>query len=391
MSSFLAPQEFYKASNLIANPFRSNPTQESDPRMDVWVGYQKQQTQLVKFITRSRADQVGNVNFVMLYGGYGTGKSHALLWAQHQILSTRGDEFNSVAYFVPSLRKDKGKLSFAGAFIEDLVAKSSLIADVQAFRTFLGGCIFRYRDQKKISENVAADTVIESILPSVELYNFAKEIYRCETEAEVRGLLVPKGFNDYQAVVTFTRLVNLFVYNVELPEGARRFKQAVYLFIDELDDLLRTPNVKEVREVNDALRHIYDSCPNNFCLVIALSAEVAELPAAFEKYILDRIQKQIVFELLDKEDAVRFVMEVLEANRLVPDDPDKFFPFDETAVEAIVSQLVEITPRKVVNVMQQVIEEARLAGVNPAQERITIQTLDDREIMEEVFGEGGLM
>jgi hypothetical protein len=327
----------------------------------------------------------------MLYGGYGTGKSHALLWAQHQILVTKAEEFNSVAYFVPSLRKDKGKLTFAGAFVEDLVAKSSLVADVQAYRTFLGMCIFRYRDQMKIPESVKAEEVIERILPSVELYNFAKDIYKAETEAEVRSLLVPKGFNDYQAVVTFTRLVNLFVFDVNLPEGGRRFKQAVYLLIDELDDLLRTPNVKEVREVNDALRHIYDSCPNSFCLVIALSAEAAELTAAFEKYILDRIQKQIVFELLDKDDAVRFVAEVLQANRVDPASSDKFFPFDEAAIEAIISQLVEITPRKVVNVMQQVIEEARLAGVDPQKERISIETLDDREIMDEVFGEGGLM
>ena len=38
------------------------------------------------YLKRSLADQIGNANFLMLYGDYGTGKSHALLWAQHLIL-----------------------------------------------------------------------------------------------------------------------------------------------------------------------------------------------------------------------------------------------------------------------------------------------------------------
>jgi len=36
------PRDFYARCNLTNNPFRPNPTNESDPRMDVWVGYQKE-------------------------------------------------------------------------------------------------------------------------------------------------------------------------------------------------------------------------------------------------------------------------------------------------------------------------------------------------------------
>jgi len=53
------------------------------------------------------------------------------------------------------------------------------------------------------------------------------------------------------------------------------------------------------------------------------------------------------------------------------------------------SQLTEITPRKIVTTMQQVIEEVRLAGHDPAEGPVSIEFLDENEIIEEVLGEGG--
>ena len=84
----LSHEEFYKAANLVYNPFRTNPTVEADPRKGIWVGYEKEQETLVKFITRSRADQVANINFLMIYGEYGTGKSHSPVSYTHLTLPT---------------------------------------------------------------------------------------------------------------------------------------------------------------------------------------------------------------------------------------------------------------------------------------------------------------
>jgi hypothetical protein len=386
----MAPEQFYEACNLSGNPFRSNPTHASDSRIDIWVGYEKQQQQLVKFLTRTRADQVGNTNFIMLYGGYGTGKSHALLWAQNRVLNVEAEDFDAVCYFIPTLKKAKGLLSFAGAFQDDIVAKSRLVADIQAYRTFLGSCINQYRIANKIPHDVRDDAVIEKLIGAVDLYNFAKEIMACgDSEEKVRKFIAPSTLNDYQAVVAFTRLVNLFVHEIKIEEKVNRFKKAAYLFIDELDDLLRT-SVKEARLVNDSLRHLYDACPNAFCIVIALSAEIAEFSTIFEDYILSRIQRRIELNLLDKDDAVQFVVEIMDRSRTDPDGLSGAFPFEHSAIDAIASQLVEITPRKVVNTMQQVIEEVRLSGLDPAKGAITITDLDEADILAEVFGEGGI-
>ena len=133
----MEPSEYYAKSNMSGNPFRSNPSVAEDPRAAVWVGYASERRQLEKYIKRSLADQVGNANFLMLRGLLGAGKSHALLWAQHYILHECGEAMNAVCYFVPTLRKDKGQMTFAGAFYEDVLERSGMLEELQDFGQFL--------------------------------------------------------------------------------------------------------------------------------------------------------------------------------------------------------------------------------------------------------------
>ena len=386
----MKPAEYYNQSNLNDNPFRSTPSFAADPRARIWVGYEKQRRQLDRYLKRSLADQVGSTNFLMFYGAYGTGKSHALFWAQNRILHHERDVFDSVCYFIPTLRKDKGKLTFAGAYLDDIVAKSNLFNDAQAFQNFLIECISAYKNASGFEPSTSPDQIIEKLIVAPELNNIAKKLYMGRDHRELQEILTPKGLTDYQAMTIFVRLVNLFVHEMRISEtDIRRFKKGAYLFIDELDDLQRA-SVKEAREVNDILRHIYDNCPNCFCMVIALSAEISQLSALFFDYILSRIHRQIELVVLDKKDAVHFVHEILNSNRVNQEDEGGYFPFEEAAIETIASQLTEITPRKIVMTMQQVIEEVRLAGHDPTQGLVSVDFLDEHEIIEEVLGEGGV-
>ena len=383
----MEPRKYYEKSNLKDNPFKSNPNSPIDPRASIWVGYEKQQRQLDKFLKRSLADQVGNVNFLMLYGHFGTGKSHSLLWAQHRILHEEKDAYNAVCYFIPTLRQENGKFSFSDAFRNDIIVKSNLIVDLQAFHDFLVESIAARKAVGDL-EGLSNERVIEKLIPAVELSNFAKELYKCQSAEKFHTLLTAK--NDYHAMVVFTKIVNLFVHEMEITESEhRRFKKAAYLFIDELDDLDRA-SIKEAREVNDLLRHIYDNCPNCFCMVIALSAEISQLAVLFFDYVLRRIKRQIELVGLDKDDAVAFVREMLDKNRKDPEGERDFFPFEEAVIDTIASQLTEITPAKIVDAMQQVIEETRLAGHNPEDGPVSLDFLDEHDIIEEVLGDGGV-
>src|SRR5947209_20338406 len=103
-----------------------------------------------------------------------------------------------------------------------------------------------------------------------------------------------------------TKYVNLFVFQVQLPSGTKRFKNAAYLFIDELE-LLATSTAKEQRDVNELIRHIYDNCPNCFCMMLAFTATAAELSILFAPYVLSRASKQIVMNFLQPDEAKEFV------------------------------------------------------------------------------------
>jgi len=273
--------DFYKNCNLNGNPFQTNPVQEMDPRMGIWVGYNKEKIVFRKFLERTRADQVGNTNLLMIYGDLGTGKSHSLLWARHMILNKERDTYNSVAYYVQTLKKDKGKMSFAGAFRYDIVGKSDLIADTRDFKEFLDDSVVKYKDANGLGHETRREEVVEKLIPSIEFYNFAKQIIHCESESDVENLLLPSGLTDYEAMQIFSRLMNLFVYDIQIEGRARRFKNASYLFLDELD-LLAEVAAKEARETNELFRHLYDLIPRCFCMVLGFTATAAELNIIFD-------------------------------------------------------------------------------------------------------------
>jgi len=374
-------EEFYKAANITINPFRTNPTIETDPRKGIWVGYKEERETLVKFLTRSRADQVGNINFVMVYGEYGTGKSHALLWSDHYIMQQAKDDFNSFVFYVPTLKKSKGLMSFQAAFIEDLVNKSNAIKDILTYKQFLDGLIVDYRRQKNIGHETKSEDLLASIIPSTDLYNLARQIIKCEVSDDVRKIFNPK--TDYHALLLFTQLTNLFVMEYPSVTDAKRFKNAVYLLIDEIDDIASV-SAKEARDVNDLFRHLYDQCPYCFCLVLGFKASTAELPIYFTRYILDRVTKQIILDFLQPHEAKEFVSSILDSARVDSSQKTGYYPFTEEAIETVVSHIVNITPRKVVDRLQQLIEESRLAGLDPTKELISSQLLDQHNIWEMV-------
>ncbi|MCA3034210.1 MAG: hypothetical protein ING33_03225 [Rhodocyclaceae bacterium] len=379
--------QFYAKANLKGNPFRSNATLDNDPRMDIWVGYEREKKALGKFLLRSRSDQIGNSNFLMVYGDLGVGKSHALFWARYQILEAQRAEYNSVCYYIQTLRKD-GKISFGAAFREDIVGKSAIVADVLSCKQFLDECVVEYRRDNNLGMEVPRDSILQKLVGSVELFNFAKLVVDCGNETDVRALLLPAKSSDFTAMTLLCRLINLFVLEISLPKSTKRFKKGAYLFIDELD-LLATSTAKEAREANELIRHIYDSCPNCFCLVLSFTASAAELNILFAEYVLSRVSRQVVMQLLDLDEAKVFVRDILDNDSVRADKSGKrgYYPFDEGAVQTVVSQIVSITPRKVINAMQQVLEEVRLLGYDFSKGPVTAKYLDDNDIIEDVLGQ----
>ncbi len=376
-------KEFYVACNLKDNPFRPTPMYDSDPRIGVWAGYEKERQTLEKFLVRSRNDQIGNTNLLLVYGDYGNGKSHALLWCKSHIQQHQ-NEFNSIAFYVQTLKKDGGKLTFAGALEHDIVGKSNLLEELHTFKTFLKNRLFEYKHSNNLTEKSDED-VLPAVIPSQDLANFAARILKSETPEQIRAEIFRPKLSDYEATISFASIVNLFTYKFDYEGELKSFKKAVYLFIDELD-LLAQSSAKEAREVNDLIRHLYDSCPHAFCMLLAFTASVAEVPLLFAPYVISRVARQIVLEPLDPSSATQFVREILDNERINGAGKKGFYPFEESAIDTIVSSITTITPRKIINIMQQVLEEVRLKDFIPERNNlISREFLDGQGILEEVM------
>lgn len=378
----LPPKEFYAASNLKTNPFRQNPLLDTDPRAGIWVGYQTERKELLRAINQCRSDYIGNSSLLLLYGELGAGKTHALMWARHQILVEQRANFDAVAYSIGSLRNDD-KITFAATFERDIVNKSSIVNDVVEFRQHLDELCVAYRKMHG-QAGLSKDEALEKMIPSRELSNLAKEIIHAETPEAVRKVLVPVKLGEFGTIGKFAALVNLFVMDVDIDGEPKSWKKAAYLFIDELN-LLVEASAKEQRMANEMIRNLYDSCPNRFGFVLASTSSVANVSLLFDEWVISRVSKQIVLQTLPQQDAKDFVAGILNHERVSNPDPEPFRPFTESAVDSIVAQMSAITPRRIMKTMERVLELVRTEGFDPKKDGlVTSQFLDDHGITDEV-------
>lgn len=376
----LAPKDFYAASNLKSNPFRQNPLLDSDPRAGIWVGYDAQRRQFLQLLKQSRSDFIGNSNLVLLYGELGAGKTHALLWARHQILVAHRDEFNAVVYHISSLRNDD-KITFSVTFERDVVNKSEILDDVAEFRQHLDELCIEYRKANNTTE--PKDKIIELLIPSRELSSLAKQILHSETEDDARAILLPHKTGEFGTMNRLAALINLFVIDIEVGGVSRSWKSAAYLLIDELN-LLVDASAKEQRMANEIIRTLYDSCPNRFGLILAFTASVAQVSLLFDEWVISRVSRQIVMPTLPQQDAKDFIGGILEYDRIKKPESQPFKPFDEEAIDSIVSQMSSITPRRIMKIMERVLELARTAGHDPATGLVSASFLDENDITDEI-------
>jgi hypothetical protein len=377
--SGLSPKEFYASSNLKGNPFRQNPLFDTDPRAGIWVGYEEERNDFLGLLNQSRSDFIGSSNLILLYGELGAGKTHALMWARHQILTERKEAFNSVVYQIGSLRNDD-KITFAATFERDIVNKSNIILDVAGFRQHLDELCVEYR---KTHSALTKDEIIEQIIPSRELASLAKEIIHAETEDAIRRMLVPQKLGEFGTVGRFASLINLFVLDITVGDVERSWKKAAYLLVDEMN-LLVDASAKEQRMANEIIRNLYDSCPNRFGFVLAFTASVAQVSLLFDEWVLSRVSKQIVMQTLPQQEAKDFVAGILKHDRVNTPEANPFRPFDEDAVDSIVSQMSSITPRRIMKTMERMLELVRAAGLDPKKELATATFLDDNGLTDEI-------
>jgi len=134
---------------------------------------------------------------------------------------------------------------------------------------------------------------------------------------------------------------------------------------------------------NEIVRNLYDSCPNRFGFVLGFTASVASVSLLFDEWVLSRVSRQIVMQTLPQDEAKDFIKGILNFDR-VSRETRPFRPFDESAIDAIVSQMSSITPRRIMKTMERVLELVRTAGLDPRSSIATSDFLDDNGITDEI-------
>lgn len=192
----------------------------------------------------------------------------------------------------------------------------------------------------------------------------------------------PKS-GEFGTVSRLAALINLFVLDVRVGTSERSWKKAAYLLIDELN-LLVDASAKEQRMMNEIIRNLYDSCPNRFGFVLGFTASVASVSLLFDEWVLSRVSRQIAMQTLPQHEAKDFIKGILNFDRAIKPEPKPYRPFDEGAIDSVVSQMNSITPRRIMKTMERVLELVRTAGLDPKSKVASSDFLDEHGITDEI-------
>ena len=334
-----------------------------------WAGLHSTKRTLSNFVSSVRPDDIGTSEFIVLYGEYGAGKSHALRFFTNSI-NMRED---GCAIYMSEINLG-GKLSFA-----------SLYAGI--IHEFSKGAMGRFVDLvKEAVQKSAKELEIEQtvkISSEVAIDNLVEEKDRDFVERILNGReFLKKTNNDFEAAQILSSLLRVMT----TPIGSQKPPyKAVYLFLDEVESALDA-KAEEQNKFFSGIRSIINAVPQHFGLALSFTLQAATLEAALPPYLRERLTRPMIqCEQLSNESAKVFVKEYLECMR--PEGysvSQPFYPFSEAAIDAIFARDAALFPRKILLNMRRVFERSvNQKSLQPGEEI-------SRDMVDEILGEMGI-
>ena len=146
--------------------------------------------------------------------------------------------------------------------------------------------------------------------------------------------------------------------------------QAVYLFIDEVEDIWDLKPVEQM-SIWNGIREVLNQLPENFCMLVAFSADAALLEATIPQPLADRTSRQnIEIQSLEIREAKDFIKDHLANFRREGYRASQpYYPFSEEAIDYILETVTVIVPRRIFRSLRTVLERAiRHDGLSPGDE-----------------------
>lgn len=353
-----------------------------------WAGRENERRLLRDIVESVLTTDTGLSEFAILYGSYGAGKSHALRYLATAISKTEADHFRARAIYLPKVRVDQ-KVDFVRLykeivrelgreFFEELATKIEKRINSAAFE--LGEKMDRSEERRFTQEDpdYFKKKVIENIYEEDRPFINLLSMFNSEPDKVIAYLFEGKppigdaGFTqpidtDYTATRMLASIFKVMTLKIGEEDPAYH---AAYLFIDEVEDMWDFKPAEQLAIWN-GIRELINRLPQNFCLLLAFSADAALLEATIPQPIADRISRQnIELQSLDAVGAKDFVAEHLSNFRREGFSiPQPYYPFSEEAIDYVLETIVILVPRLIFRSLRNVMERAiRREGLQPNSE-----------------------
>lgn len=358
-----------------------------------WAGHEELKEELEDLVKSARDRDIGMTEFAVVYGDYGAGKSHALRFLRTLINDENKENFDSLALYLPRPRV-ASKMNFLELYkytiqefgkerlhfcCRKLSAIFERIADEKRIAAGMG----EVGDKSSFFELAYAD-LPENDRKTVRLlirgansidpvFDFVSGATTCDGD-EFDG----KIDSDFLASKVLGQLFRVLTNKYGDEEHVY---ESVYLFLDEAE-LLTEAKTSESDLVFAGLRELINEVPYRFCLVLSFSAATALIEAVMPVHLLRRMTRQYIeIPNLGDDQAVEFLR--AQIGHFRPEDSkqkNQFYPFEKKAIEYIVENVTDSTPRNLFIQCKRVLERSiRRKGLEPG-DTIT------KDMAEEILG-----
>ena len=349
----------------------------SDVSVHRWAGREHEKKILLDVVDSVRVSDIGSSEFVIVHGDYGAGKSHALRYLTTKINEDDADHYKGKAIYLQTVRVSQ-KVQFVEVYkvIIDQLGKAFFFLFAthvshqvnQAKVDYLHGVEPGIKPQLMADSNRLTNEALEkmapkSAIPYIKLLMAANgEIDRVWDFLRGEGQVFPeiglssKINNDYNAVATLAGIFKTMTAKIGSVAPAY---EAVYLFVDEQENLVEMKAVESV-QLLQSFRELINQLPNYFCMIWGFSADAALIEAVLPSPILQRLtRKYIELPAMQPEEAKEFVREQLVGFRREGfDSPSDYYPFSEDAIDAALERIIDMTPRNIFKVLRAILERA---------------------------------
>lgn len=328
----------------------------------VWAGSEETRERLLRLVEEVRHDNVELSHLALVYGEYGSGKTHALKYLKSRV--SRDHRTLSAYLEKPKVER---RASFHGIAKEVIsqIGERPLRRAVEPFVTYINeeskrlaldgldpNSVHGSLDQhvKKRTEDFKR-TLQEQINPQFPellavfegLVNEDATAWRYFTGKTTAAALSGYGLNapmedDLDGMRALSGIYRVLTSRYSQIAATPVF-DAAYLFIDELESVLDM-KTDELVSLRAGFRDLFNACTEHFCLILAATApNASQLYAYLDESLMVRITAEpIHISSHDNiDDGTTFICELMQ-NYRAGAAPTKFHPFTEDGLRTLVDR-----------------------------------------------------